>query len=440
VTTSLQGWGGAVYFDDGEFEAQNCCLSHCDADRGPGFYLLSHQSASYAKIGYSTFIQCSDKPGTANTAAVAAVNVLFEVENLNFSECMVDGEGTAFSVERQGSRLRFVSGEYSNCGATSVIDFDTAHGDPQAETTIVNSRFLHNDIGLPLYHGTVYSSGGTIRCDNCYFIGNNHDLDASSGGRIIVENCYFSSSLSSYDWLTTINCKSNFGGTAPGLCIPAIGVCSQVQICTTQKFVASTSFPVSDVIPSTAALPPSSQGIESGLTELSDEFKSSFVCDQSVPLPCSANISESTTSELALFLPSSVVSTDDFADTTNLSVSIGPEKSANLLTHLAFNSSNSFLSCRYNNIADSASIPISYNIPDSLSHRGSIYLRSSASLEGTNSINESSLFDNSYIFDFTLHKHVSPDYSDSPRGTTSAVVSYSFIGFPFSNGFDESQG
>jgi hypothetical protein len=38
-----------------------------------------------------------------------------------------------------------------------------------------------------------------------------------------------------------------------------------------------------------------------------------------------------------------------------------------------------------------------------------------------------------------LHKHISPDYSDSPRGTTSAVISYSSIGFRLSNGFDKSQ-
>jgi hypothetical protein len=98
---------------------------------------------------------------------------------------------------------------------------------------------------------------------------------------------------------------------------------------------AISAISLSEVIPSTAALPPSSQGIQSGLTELSDEFKSSFVCDQSFPLPCSANLSESTTSESALFLPSSVVSTDDFVDTTNLRASIGPEQSANLLTHVA---------------------------------------------------------------------------------------------------------
>jgi hypothetical protein len=58
-----------------------------------------------------------------DNGAVAGNYISINVENLNFSGCYANSEGTAFSMERQNSRLRFVS-VGNTPGGSSAVDFD----------------------------------------------------------------------------------------------------------------------------------------------------------------------------------------------------------------------------------------------------------------------------------------------------------------------------
>jgi hypothetical protein len=251
--TGSTGRGGAVYLSDGAFDARNCCLRHCDADRGAGFFILNHVSDPWAKIVYSTFIECayaspepySDTGAVASGASDTAVR--FEVDNLNFSQCYTKREGCAFSVEHQGSLLRFVSVENSP-GCWTAIDFYDPDESQTPVTVIENCRFVKNQVSnLAGYYGTVYSSGGAIHCVNCYFKGNSRDFGTTQGmfftiSWITAEKCYFDKAITSTYWLTLLNCATQFEGTPLGLCIPAIRDCLQVQICTTAEFVSTGPF------------------------------------------------------------------------------------------------------------------------------------------------------------------------------------------------------
>jgi hypothetical protein len=142
----LTGCGGAVYLDNGRFEAECCCAVHCDADRGAAFYLYQLQTKTEpAKIVYSTFIECSYLGAGCNTGAIAGDKFLLSVEQLNFSNCCTSAEGSAFSIEKQGSVLRFISVEKTQENPISAVDFDHP-SDDRTFITIEWSRFLSNTV------------------------------------------------------------------------------------------------------------------------------------------------------------------------------------------------------------------------------------------------------------------------------------------------------
>jgi hypothetical protein len=226
--------GGAVYFTQGTFEAAGCCASHCDADRGAGFYLSKHASDSRAKLTFCSFLECSYSPDICNTGALAGDAVPLDCQNVNFSSCQTKMEGSAISIETQRSLLRFVSVEGGRGNPLTAVDFDDTTSGNENETLIENSRIIDNKVSL----GAVYSSGGRMRCRNCYFKGNTYDFSRTilQGVTITAEQCFFASALQTDDWLTKISCVASYTGTMLDLCLPAIGACSQLQICTTAQF------------------------------------------------------------------------------------------------------------------------------------------------------------------------------------------------------------
>jgi hypothetical protein len=62
------------------------------------------------------------------------------------------------------------------------------------------------------------------------------------GVTITADQCFFASAVQTDGWLTTINCVANYKGTILDLCLPAIGACSQLQICTTAQFLMTKRF------------------------------------------------------------------------------------------------------------------------------------------------------------------------------------------------------
>jgi hypothetical protein len=172
---------------------------------------------------------------------------------VNFSRCWTYLEGAAISTEWQESLLRFVSVEKTLGNPYSAVDFDDETDGGQQATVIENCRFLGNQVSL----GTVYSSGGWIKCINCYFKDNTHDLDTTqflSDSWIIVEKCKFDKTIPSEAWLTIISCVTQFQGDPLGLCVPAIGACVQVQICTTPGFVPTGRFSATEFLGVTGKL------------------------------------------------------------------------------------------------------------------------------------------------------------------------------------------
>jgi hypothetical protein len=176
---------------DGTFEAEGCCLYRCVAGWGAAFYIGKHTSASRAKIVYSTFIQCAYKGSdpTCEFGAVTGDEIRVDVENLNFSGCYADYEGSAFSIECQDSLLRFISVENTPSGSVSAVDFDDGTDGGQPATIIENVGFVNSTVSWD----PICLSGSEMKCLNCYFEGNNKDFDSTTWliiGWIIIENCY----------------------------------------------------------------------------------------------------------------------------------------------------------------------------------------------------------------------------------------------------------